>query len=161
MSYWRIISELPLLPVFFELNLSVEPNNNNQQKLMSPQEHMNKYKFSVPLFAFHFMFYQLQLIICFFFSILNFAYFIKKVKQIHCKLWLVKRKVEHKNLWCTKAAKWAPHLHPTRWRADSPFFFRFVPIRLWFRPKSNETGRNWPEPAEIYWNLLISWLKYM
>ena len=143
MSYWRIISELPLLPVFFELNLSVEPNNNNQQKLMSPQEHMNKYKFSVPLFAFHFMFYQLQLIIFFFFfSILNFAYFIKKVKQIHCKLWLVKRRVEHKNLWCTNAAKWAPHLHPTRWRADSPFFFDSCQF-------GSDSGQNQTKQAEI------------
>ena len=57
----------------------------------------NEYKFSVPLFVFHFLFHQLQLIMCLFFFTLNYDYFIKKVKQIYNKLWLLKHKVEHKN----------------------------------------------------------------
>ena len=32
----------------------------------------------------------------FFFSILNFGYFIRKVNQIRDKLWLIEYKVEHK-----------------------------------------------------------------
>ena len=47
-----------------------------------------EYKFYVsPLTTRHFFF--------FFFFILNFGYFIKKIKQIHGKLWLVKQKVKH------------------------------------------------------------------
>ena len=49
----------------------------------------------MPLF--HFLFHQLQLIMCLFFFTLNYDYFIKKVKQIYNKLWLLKHKVEHKN----------------------------------------------------------------
>ena len=43
------------------------------------------------------MFHHSQLVIFFFFFffILNFGYFIKKIKQIHGKLWLVKQKVKH------------------------------------------------------------------
>ena len=59
--------------------------------------HFGEYKSSVPHFVFHFMFYQSQFVLCLFFSILNFSYFIRKVKQIHDKLWLVEHKVEHKN----------------------------------------------------------------
>ena len=42
----------------------------------------SEYKSSIP----HFVFHQSQLVICLLFSILNFGYFIKKVKQIHGKL---------------------------------------------------------------------------
>ena len=59
--------------------------------------HFGEYKSFVPHFVFHFMFYQSQFVLCLFFSILNFSYFIRKVKQIHDKLWLVEYKVEHKN----------------------------------------------------------------
>ena len=59
--------------------------------------HFGEYKSSVPHFVFYFMFYQSQFVLCLFFSILNFSYFIRKVKQIHDKLWLVEHKVEHKN----------------------------------------------------------------
>ena len=46
----------------------------------------------------HFMFHQLQLVMCLFiyFSILNFDYFIRKVKQIHCKWLLVEHEIEQK-----------------------------------------------------------------
>ena len=40
------------------------------------------------------IFHQSQLVI-FFLSILNFGYFIRKIKQIHDKLWLVEQKVKH------------------------------------------------------------------
>ena len=42
------------------------------------------------------MFHQLQFVMCSFFSILNFDYLIRNVKQIHDKLWLVEHKVEYK-----------------------------------------------------------------
>ena len=61
---------------------------------MNPQPY--EYKSSIPLFVFHFMFHQLQFVMCLFFSILNFDCFIRKVKQMHDKLWLVEHKVEHK-----------------------------------------------------------------
>ena len=94
MSYWRIISELPLLPVFFELNLSVEPNNNNKQKLMSPQDIRTNTNSLYYFLYFTLYFTNYNLLYGFFFF---FTYFIKKVKQIHCKLWLMKYKVKHKN----------------------------------------------------------------
>jgi len=50
---------------------------------------MFEYKSYVLLCVFHFMFHQLQLVMCLFilfFSISNFGYFIRKVKQIHDKL---------------------------------------------------------------------------
>ena len=50
----------------------------------------------LPLFVFYFMFYQLQIVMCFFFSHLNFDYFIRKIKQINGKLWLMEYKVERK-----------------------------------------------------------------
>ena len=47
----------------------------------------NEYKSAVPFFVFHFIFYQLQfMMFFFFFSILKFDYFIRKAKQIHDKL---------------------------------------------------------------------------
>ena len=56
---------------------------------------MGEYKSSVPYFVFHFP----QITTChifIFFIILNFGYFLRKLKQIHNKLWLVEHKVEHK-----------------------------------------------------------------
>ena len=50
-----------------------------------PKSRPYKYKFPLPHFVFHFIFHQLQLVMCLFFSILNFIYFIRKVKQIHNK----------------------------------------------------------------------------
>ena len=52
-------------------------------------------------FLYHFIFHQLQLVMYwffFFFFILNFCYFIRKVKSIYNKLWLVEYRVIH-NKW--------------------------------------------------------------
>ena len=50
-----------------------------------PKSGPYKYKFPLPHFVFHFIFHQSQLVMYLFFSILNFIYFIRKVKQIHNK----------------------------------------------------------------------------
>ena len=121
---------------------------------MSPQEHMNEYKSSVPPFVFYLYSTNYNLSYVYFFSILNFAYFIRKVKQIYCKLQLVKHRIEHKNLWCTNAAKWASH-PCLMWRHSSdapihPFFF--FSIHTNSRRFSFDSSRNWTKPAKIYWN---------
>ena len=57
-----------------------------------------EYKSSLSFFVVNFMFPQLQLVmfLFFIFSILNFGYFIRKIKQIHGKLWLMEHRVEYK-----------------------------------------------------------------
>ena len=52
----------------------------------------------------------------FFFFILNFCYFIKQVKQIYVKLWLVKYKVEYKKM---IEMICIPNIHPSKWILDA------------------------------------------
>ena len=72
------------------------------------------YGSSIPSLLFHFMLHQLWYVMCIFFSILNLGHFIRKIKWIHSKLWLVKYIVEHK-----------------KWDREFTFLRSSILINLW------------------------------
>ena len=103
---WHVPSKIQWsnwIIVYFKLILHwhLSRKLNQRNNLLCPNiikciVRKNTNHLSVLLFCFSF--YALLIMIChlfnFFFK-LKFCYFIRKVKQIHDKMWLVKHKVEH------------------------------------------------------------------
>ena len=84
-SKWILIVLLVINPIFLiSTHFSFTLSSSTSSLHSYYKECFLEYKLSVPHFVFHFIFHQSQLVMCiyiyifFFFSILNFGYYIKK-----------------------------------------------------------------------------------